>query len=205
MRPQLVLTAALLAGCGPGNIGYTGYDVPDHFPLDGSTLFWEYRSDDGEGRLTVEKSGSTVQDGLEVVTLTHSLDDSWVADVRWASDPVDGVLLLGYSHDEDEVDFEPPVVLSERHAVPDDVVVTQSGGRTWTAGFERIEGCATFWVPQWADESCLVFTLDDGDDDPGTHGIVTGTYHLVPQYGAAWLDLDAYDLQWRLYDHDWEE
>lgn len=210
MRATLVLTAAVLVGCERGNIQYSGYDVTDHFPLDGSVLVWEYRSDDSSDHLTIEKSGSEIIDGLEIVTLTHTLTDEdgardWVADIRWSSDPVVGVLIHGYTQDEERVDFAPPVILSERHSVPGDVVTTYSDEQGWLATFERVDGCATFWVPGWADESCLVFSLDDGDDDPETHGIITGTTHLVPGYGAAWLELDAYDVQWRLSDHTWEE
>ncbi len=210
MHATLILGAAVLVGCGPANIQYSGYDIPDHFPLDGSLLVWEYRSDDSGDHLTIEKSGSEMIDGLEIVTLTHTLTDEhgvqdWVADIRWSSDRDTGVLLHGYAQGEERVDLDPPVILSERSSAPGEVVTTYSNEQGWLATFERVDGCATFWVPGWADESCLVFTLDDGDDDPTTHGLVTGTYRLVPRYGAAWLELDAYGVRWRLSDHDWAQ
>ena len=132
-------------------------------------------------------------------------EQSWVADIRWSSDRDAGVLIHGYTQGEERVDLDPPVILSERSSAPGDVFTTYSNGQGWISRFELIEGCGNFWVPEWDDESCLVFTLDDGDDDPTTNGLVTGTTHLVPRYGAAWLELDAYGVLWRPSDHDWEE
>jgi len=210
MRVMFIIAAALTCGCQTTAPGHYGYDIADHYPLDGSVLVWEYNNEESSDHLTVEKIGSESLDEREVITLTHTLtneegEQTWVADVRWASDPVVGVLLYGYAQGETVVDLEPPVILANRHGVPGDVATTYSNGQGWISTFERIEGCATFWVPQWVDESCLVLTLDDGDDDPATNGIVTGTYHLVPRYGAAWLELDAYGVQWRLSDHSWVE
>jgi hypothetical protein len=210
MRATLVLTAAVLVGCEHGDIYYSGNNIPDHFPLDGSLLVWKYDSEATSDHLTVEKSGSEVLDDREVVTLAHTLTDEdgsrdWVADIRWSSDRDAGVLIHGYTQGEERLDLDPPVILSERYSVPGDVLTTYSNGQGWISRFEGIEGCGNFWVPEWDDESCLVFSLDDGDDDPETNGLITGTYHLVPRYGAAWLDLDAYDVRWRLSDHDWEE
>jgi hypothetical protein len=211
MRAGLVIAAAiLLSGCETHCDGWWYFDIPDHFPLDGSLLAWEYDSEATSDHLTVEKTDAVVLDGLEVVTLTHTLTDEdgeqrWVADVRWVSDSLEGVLLMGYTHGEVVVDLEPPVQLAEWRPVPGDVSETFSTGRHWTSTFERLDGCATPWVPGWEDEQCVVITLDDGDDLPETNGLVTGNYRLVPHYGAAWLELDAYGVQWRLSDYDWAE
>jgi len=210
---QLSILALALTGC-EAEFGYQGYDMPDHFPLDGSKLEWEYASADTTitNELLIEKVGTAIQDDVEVVTLEHWLigdDDSedLVWTVKWASDSVKGILIYGYiDHVNDNtVDFAPPIQVAEGHGITGDQVITQSGGFTWTATFERVEGCETYWVPGWADESCLVINLDDGDDTAITNGIIVGDYWLVPRYGSAWIDVDAYDATWSLSNHDWEE
>ncbi len=207
MRRGIVLCAGLLAGCETDSTW--GWNIDDEFTLDGTVRTWEYAADDTTDHLVVDKVATEIVGDLEVVTLEHSLvsDDGehrWVADVRW-SNHSQGVWLHGYTDSDGEVSFEPAILFGEAMAHPGDVVQTFSAGRRWTATFEGFDGCATFWVPGWGDENCLVVTLSDGDDDPATHGVVTGTYHLVPLYGPAWLDLDGYDELWRLYAHDWEQ
>jgi hypothetical protein len=211
---QLTAIALVITGCEP-EYQYQGYDMPSHFPLDGSKLEWEYSSSDTTivNELLVEKVGAAMVDDVEVVDLEHWVigeddaeDLAWT--VKWASDDVDGVMIYGYiDHANDnEVTFDPPIQFAEDNGIPgDDPIVTSTGGFTWTASFDRVEGCETYWVPGWADEQCLVVTLDDGDDTPVTNGIIVGTYHLVPRYGAAWLDVDAYDARWSLSNHDWEQ
>ncbi len=197
-------------GCEPGYT-YAGYDLPAHFPFDGSTREWEYNSDDGsvEWTLVVEKAESAIVGDVEVITVEHSNDDSGdlLYAVDWVSDTVEGVQIHGYTDftNSNEVTFDPPILVAEKRGVTGDVAITQSGGYTWTSTFGGVGGCATFWVPGWEEEECLSFTLDDGDDSPLTNGIIVGTYTVVPRYGAAWLDLEGYDTMWNLSGHDWEE
>jgi hypothetical protein len=214
MRYALLSILGLaIVGCEPA-YNYQGYDMPDHFPLDGSKLEWEYSSTDTSvvSELRVEKVGTAIVGDVEVATLEHWVigeddaeDLAW--SVQWSSDSVKGVQIHGYTNvtNGSEVSFEPPILFAEGHGIPGDQLITQSGGFTWTATFESVEGCETYWVPGWADENCLVVNLDDGDDTPITNSIIVGTYWLVPRYGAAWLDLDAYDARWSLANHDWEE
>jgi len=210
---KLSILALVLTGC-EATYDYQGYDMPDHFPLDGSKLEWEYASADTTitNELLIQKTIPYILDDIEVVPLEHWLigdDDSedLVWTVKWASDSVKGVLIYGYiDHVNDNtVDFAPPIQVAEGHGIPGEQVVTQTGGFTWTATFERVEGCETYWVPGWADESCLVINLDDGDDTAITNSIVVGDYWLVPRYGSALFDVDAYDATWSLSNHDWEE
>lgn len=209
----LPILGLAIVGCEPA-YNYQGYDMPDHFPLDGSKLEWEYSSTDTTigNELLVEKVGTAVVGDVEVATLEHWIigeDDSedlaW--SVLWSSDSVQGVQIHGYTNEtnDTEVTFDPPILFAEGHGIPGDQLITQSGGYTWTATFSSVEGCETYWVPGWADENCLVVTLDDGDDTPITNAIIVGTYWLVPRYGSAWLELDAYDAIWSLSNHDWEE
>jgi hypothetical protein len=209
----LPILGLAIVGCEPA-YNYQGYDMPDHFPLDGSKLEWEYASTDTTigNELLVEKDVTAVVGEVEVATLEHwvigeddSEDLAW--SVLWSSDSVQGVQIHGYTNatNDTEVTFDPPILFAEGHGIPGDQLITQSGGYTWTATFDSVEGCETYWVPGWADENCLVVTLDDGDDTPITNAIIVGTYWLVPRYGSAWLELDAYDARWSLSNHDWEE
>ena len=208
----LLLTSLAAAGCEPDYL-INGYDMPDHFPLDGSVRVWEYASTDSAvlGGLNVEKAGSVVQDDVEVVTLEHwtvseneSEDLAW--EVQWSSDDVDGVRIHGYRNalTDEEVTFDPPVQFTERNEVPGDQVVTSSGGFNWTATFEGVDGCATYWVQDWENAECLIINLDDGDGSPETNGVIVGSYWLVPRYGTAWMEVDAYDTLWSLANHQWE-
>jgi hypothetical protein len=209
----LSIIGLIIAGCEP-TYDYQGYNMPDHFPLDGSKLEWEYASTDTTiaGELVVEKVTASVQNDVEVVTLEHWLitegeseDLAW--QVLWSSDPVKGVQIHGYTDviNGTEVNFDPPILFAEKNGIPGDQLTTTTGGFTFTSTFEAVEGCETYWVPGWADENCLVINIDDGDDTPITNSIVVGTYWLVPRYGSAWLDLDAYDARWSLASHDWAE
>jgi hypothetical protein len=210
MRATALATLALLAGCHFSGEHDWGWDLGDCVPLDGSQLGWDYANDDNDDRLEVDKIGSEVVDGREIVTLAHSLtnaegETTWVADVRWETDHTQGVFLHGYRDADGDRSFDPPVRVAEASNRPGDVLVTQSAGQTWTVTFEGFDGCATYWVPEWGDDDCAVISIDDGDGDASTNGVVTGEYRLVRTWGFAWLDLDAYDALWRLTDHRWEE
>ena len=206
----LCASAALNAGCDQ-DIVYVGYNVVDHFPLDGDPREWEYDSFDEtiDWTLLVEKQGSIQQSGASVVSLELGNDDTadlyW--EVQWSSDSSNGVRIHGFTDiygGGDEVSFSPPIQFAEKQMVPEDVITTDSGGYTWTSTFQGVEGCETYWVPGWSGEECLVFELDDGDGLPETNGVIVGSYWLVPRYGPAWLDLDAYEGVWNLSGFDWE-
>ncbi len=122
---KLSILALVLTGC-EATYDYQGYDMPDHFPLDGSKLEWEYSSADTTitNELLIEKVGTAAQDDVEVVTLEHWIigdDDSedLVWSVKWASDSVRGVLIYGYiDHVNDNtVDFMPPIQVAEGHGI----------------------------------------------------------------------------------------
>lgn len=212
-----VTTLSLLAlttttGCDPVYV-YNGYTLPPYFPLDGSVREWEYASTDSavEGGLRVEKADAMVQDEVEVVTLEYwnvgvdeTEDLAWSVD--WSTDDVQGVRIHRYLEEASgtEVTFDPPVQFMGRDGVTGDQVVTSSGGFTWTATFEAVDGCGTYWVPDWDDQDCLVINLDDGDGDPSTNSVIVGTYWLVTRWGAALMELDAYDTRWSLADTKWE-
>lgn len=203
------LGALLLAACEPVYDDDV-HDSTDYFPLDGSTRVASYRAVAGGMDWTLEltKAETTTVDGVEVVTLEYF--DATASDLlwqlRWSSDSVHGVRVHGFTdvQADEEVVFDQPVVLVER-GVQAQPVVTETNGFTFTASAGTYEGCETYWVPSWADERCLVVSLSDADGLPDTHGIITGEYRLLPSYGPAWLDLDAFEDTWWMSDFEWEE
>lgn len=194
------------ADCGESS----GYALYNYFPLDGSVRAWEYGSSDGavSWNLLVEKTAAQVQGDTELVTLEHWNDSSneLLASLVWSADSDAGVLLWSYQSVAEDVDlaFDPPVQLACPRMAPGEQVVTETGGRSWTARFEAVEGCACEWVPDWGDEDCVRLSLDDGDGDPQTFGRVTGTRWMVPRYGSSVMQLDADGTRWSLHQHSWE-
>ncbi len=208
LRLALVPAVLLLSGCpDPEVLGVQ--DNTRYFPLDGTERVWTYRSAEQllDWTLVVEKAESSLSGDMELVTLEHS--DADTDDLLWqvifSEDSVQGVRVHGYTDVQADLDvlFDTPVMLVER-GVQDEPSVTETSQGSFIAETSRA-GCETYWVPDWGEESCLVVDLRDTDDDPTTHGIVTGQYRLVPSYGPAWLDLDAYDDTWWLSGFDWEE
>lgn len=202
--------AVQTAGC-EGELSYAGYRMADHFPLDGTERAWKYASDSGEPSwsLYVEKTQESARDGAAVITLQHSDYDTGdlLYEVLWSSDSMDGVQVWGYSDivAGTDVTFDPPVLMADYQMIPGDTVTTETGGFTFTSTFDGVEGCGTYWVPGWEDETCLRMVVEDGDDDPSTNGIFTGTFWWVPRYGTALFEVDAYEgILWNLSDHDWE-
>ncbi|MBN1337593.1 MAG: hypothetical protein JXB39_16690, partial [Deltaproteobacteria bacterium] len=130
-----------------------------------------------------------------------------LAQVDWSSDSSDGILLHALHVEEGDVftTFDPPILIAEPQAKPEDVQTTVTGGYTFTATFDAIEGCGTLWAPDWEDEDCIVVTLADGDEDPVTNGYIVGTYWLVPSWGAALMELDGYPAQWTLAQAVWNK
>ena len=210
MRPAWIGLIALCTACGPDTDRYTygGYDMPNHFPLDGSRL-WEYLSDadDENYTLEVEKTTSTIVSDYEVISLEHTNGDTVTSlfEVNWSSDSIMGVKIHGYEDfvgGSGAVSFEPAVTFADRQMVPGEAVETETGGTTFTSTFEGVTSCATHWATDWDELDCIVVTVEAAN---GGHTQVTGTYTLVPRYGSAYMDLDYYSGMWNLADHTWAE
>jgi len=102
MRYALLVMAALsMTSCSGSKYTYAGYQIFDHFPLDGQRS-WEYANDDitvdhkieiRMSELTTGGSGSTV-----VHEFQHYNQDtgSLLMTVKWSSDSSDGVLIHGF-------------------------------------------------------------------------------------------------------------
>ncbi len=206
----LLAIALLPAGC-DGEYIYQGYSVYRHFPLDGSTRNWKYNSvdDSVDWRLFVEKTNAALDGQTEIVTLRHTneFDGSILGEVDWSSDSSEGIQIHRLYEEEGAVTttFDPPILVSKPQAIPGESRTTETGGYTFTATFEDIDGCATYWAPDWEDVECLVVSLTDGDADPATNGLIVGTYWLVPSWGIALMDLEGYVATWSLSGADWVE
>jgi hypothetical protein len=209
--PLILAALAVLSTACDSNYIYAGYSVYKNFPLDGSVRTWQYNSvdDSVDWRLLVEKAGTTTSGTQEVVTLRHTnqSDKSLIGEVDWSSDSSEGILIHRTYEEASAVTttFDPPILVSKPQGVPGDSRVTETGGFTFTCTFEDIDGCATYWAPDWSGEDCFLFTIDDGDGDTSTNGLIVGTYWLVPSWGTALMDLDGYDAQWSLSAGEWDE
>jgi len=132
-----MLTALILTlGCDDGGqYGYAGYDMVDHFPLDGERS-WTYTNDDVEWKLIVEMTDDKVQvEDTTVRTFEYWQSDSLgqkatlLMTASFSSDTYDGVQIHGYEVISDPVEWDT--------ANPGDD--TGSGGDTGTTGFGPAE------------------------------------------------------------------
>jgi len=211
-RLSFALAGLIIGACKVSTPSGSAYNMVYQFYFEGSERWWRYADDNGSNAiLHVEKGEVASTAEGNVITLEHWLlydDDTeeHVASIHWSSE-WDVVRVHGYEiHGTgEEVLFEPPVLVGEGGAHAGDSWTTTTGVHTFTSTVDRVEGCGCPWVPSWDDETCVVLELDDGDNDPATHGLVTGTYHLLSRYGPVWLELDGYDALWKLEDHYWED
>jgi hypothetical protein len=227
----IALAALGLAGCSP-TYGYGGYQIYDHFPLDGQRA-WEYANDDIsiDHKIEVRMSETTVMKGdtevFEFQFYNQSTGDKFMA-VNWSSDGIDGIQIHGYqtwaiadSGGDGGADsgdtgggpgaawadaletFEPPVVVADPEMAPGESVESSGGSWSFVSTFEAVEGCPNYYVgDEW--NECLRLTLDDGDGDDMSGAPFAGSYWLVPRYGTAWMRLTGDAENWVLVDADWE-
>lgn len=184
-----------LIACATEGPTYSGYDLVDHFPLDGERR-WDYASNDTSvtHRLDVVLSDAVVErDGVRIHELSHLSSESGdqLLAVQWSSDTASGVLVHGYDDEQGPVSFDDPVVFAEPRMVPGDSV--SSGD--FTSTFVGVEACPNHWTGEdW--DSCLHMSLDG--DAP-----FAGDYWLVPRYGTAWLELRDDTDTWVLVEAEW--
>ena len=101
--------------------------------------------------------------------------------------------------------FDPPIQVGERDHLPQESIVTETTGGTWTSTFESTEPCPNNWVAGDNTWDCLRFVLDDGDGDSTTGAKVAGTYWIAPRYGMSWFQLTGDADKWILNRAEWEE
>ncbi|HJN76427.1 MAG TPA: hypothetical protein QGF58_21040 [Myxococcota bacterium] len=230
-----MFTALILTlGCDdPGQYGYAGYDMVDHFPLDGQRE-WTYTNEGIAWRLNVDMLDNPV---VSDTTTIHTFE-YWQADANGvsanllmtldvSSDTYNGVQFHGYEVISDPIDwdtgstddsgdsgvtgwgpaelvsFDPPLVLAESKMAPGDTVVTSTGGSTWTSTFKFQEPCPNNWIAGENEWSCLYVELEDGDGDLETGARISGRYWLAPRYGMSWFQWVGDDEKWILARAEW--
>lgn len=225
----LALIALGLTGCDP-DYRYGGYQIFDHFPLDGSRS-WEYASDDLSVpyKLDVRMSEEALTTDKYVIREFQHFNQETgdpLLSVQWSSDSSSGVLIHGYQVFETSggtgagtgagpgggtapplpatvVSYAGnPVVFGDPEMAPGESVVTEVDGYTVTSTFEAVEPCENYWVADdW--QNCLRIHVDDGDGDPDAGLAFAGTYWIVPRYGIAWMQLTGDSEVWRLVTASW--
>lgn len=217
------------ASCDNETIGYPGYDMPDHFPLDGKRA-WEYASEQYDFKLDVEMSETAVPtgDGTEIRTFEyyHDPNGDLLMSIRWSSDPVVGIRIWGYEVYDlsdggedsggagadsggvalpdwaaESYTFDPPILLSDRQEKPGDVQVTSTGGFEFQATFSAVEKCENLWVGGENTWDCLRIDLVESG---GASLRILGSYWMAPRYGLSWFQLNGETTPWVLTKADWE-
>jgi len=193
--------------------GYSGYQIDDHFPLDGQRS-WEYASDDHTVDYTLEvemSEATTTNDGSTVreFTFFNMKSAAAVLTMGWSSDSSDGVRIHNIrtyadssdtSRHDSGYDFaDSPIIFAEPEMAPGDFVVSGPDGWTFTSTFEAVEPCHNHWTGEEWNE-CLRFHLDDD----GANTPFAGDYWLVTRYGIAMMALDGEPDLWRLRLARWE-
>ncbi|MCK6521973.1 hypothetical protein L6R49_11080 [Myxococcota bacterium] len=232
--PLLGLVALSASACTGSPIGYSGYDMPDHFPLDGKRS-WEYSNPATTWKLNVVMlESSEIIENAEVKTLEYydDVNGMLLMRSRWSSDSSKGILLYSYevlaeggqgggdtgtddSGDTGDtggamgpaeaVTFDPPIQFGDRNNLPQESIVTETAGGTWTSTFEAVEKCPNNWVGGDNTWDCLRVVLDDGDGDSTTGAKIAGTYWIAPRYGMSWFQLTGDADKWILNRAEWEE
>ena len=222
------LVALSASACAGNSIGYTGYDMPDHFPLDGKRS-WEYSNPAATWQMNVVMLETTENvNDAQVKTLEYydDVNGMLLMRTRWSSDSTRGVLLYSYEvlaeggqgggdtggddtggamGPAEVVTFDPPVMFGDRDNVPGDAIVTETTVGTWTATFEATEKCPNNWVSGDNAWDCLRVVLDDGDGDSAAGAKIAGTYWIAPRYGMSWFQLTGDADKWILNRANWEE
>jgi hypothetical protein len=232
---MFVAILAGLVGCTGSTYGYEGYNMVDHFPLDG-TRSWKYSNETVDHNLIVEMVDGSSVDSFEIKNLEfwqadpNNLPATLLFSLSVSSDDVNGVHLHGYTYyadpvpydsgdsgdtdtdsdsgakgPEDTAAFTPPVVLADKKMVPGDSELTDVNGTTWTTTLEGQESCANHWVNGDQTWDCLHVSLDDGDGDYSAGSPASGHFWLAPRYGMSWFQLTGDLDKWVLADADWSE
>ena len=229
----LILLPALgLVGC-DGDYYYGGYQIYDHFPLDGQRS-WEYANNDLSvtDHLEVRMLDTTVeQDGITVHEFQHFNDTTGdqILSVQWSSASTSGVQIHGYqtfdtgggggpggggddTGGEDTGSAPPypadlvsfdPPILFADSEMAPDESVESSGGG-WD--FTSTFESVDPCPNHWVGdewETCLRIRIDDGDGDDTTGAPFAGTYWLVPRYGIAWQQTTGDTDTWVLVRAEW--
>jgi hypothetical protein len=198
-----------LSACGANGYVFGGSDVWEMFPFDGERE-WHYvvDTDDLDYKLIGLSSGEPeVLKGKNVYTVDYTKDcvsstgDCLSGDrlfqLRFSSDSADGVLVHAFDTGDGFVDFNPPVVLTEKSAVRDDVFETQSSGMNWTSTYLGIQECPIRMSADWSECGAFEVTNDTDPANPlvGTWWAVAGSgiAAFMPGEGPSRWELSSFD------------
>lgn len=228
-----MLLIIAMACTGSDQYGYAGYDMVDHFPLDGERAWIYSNADVPDWNLEVQMSDDTVStDDTTIHTFEYWQTDpnnvpaNLLMTIDFSSDDFNGVQIHGYevigepqewntdSGDSGDsggagngpaelVTFDPPLVLAEKRMAPGDSVETTTNGTTWVSTFKFQEACPNNWISGDNEWNCLYVELDDGDGDIESGNTVSGRYWLAPRYGMSWFQLAGDTDKWILARAEW--
>lgn len=184
----------LLLACEADPPQHYGYDVTDHFPLDGERS-WDYASDDTsvDHRLDAVLLDTVVErDDVSIHELSYRNSETGeqLLAVQWSSDTAYGVLIHGYEDASGVVSYDDPVTFAEPRMDVGESVESEG----FTSTLVGLEGCPNHWNEEW--DGCLHMAIDG--DAP-----FAGDYWLVPRYGTAWLQLRDDSDVWVLVKAEW--
>ena len=212
-----------------GNYGYAGFDMVDHFPLDGQRD-WRYSNSAYSYNLDVTMADDMeVKDDLIIRTFEYysEANGNLLWDTEFSSDTINGVLIHSYtvySEDggggdtgdtgaggdtgargpEESMTFDPPLVLTDDQMVPQETVTTDTGGISWTATFHSQQECPNDWISGENTWRCLYVELSDGDGDDTIGPKIAGHYWIAPRYGMSWFQQSGDSDKWVLGEAEWQ-
>lgn len=201
---RLAPLVLLLAAC-DNPITYGGYQMEQYFPFDGERT-WEFVNTDttlGYKLKATLDSTPTMEGAQEVYSVTYETlcvgddttgcTDTWLRDVLWSSDGIEGTFIWGYDTASGTTTYDPPLQITETDQLANSVVTTQTNGATYSVTFHGITNCPVVWTTEW-ENRCAQFTIDDG----GAGDELAGDLWAITQYNVVGLQLADDPGTWQL-------
>jgi hypothetical protein len=204
MRKYLLVAFALSSvGCAGQKFAYPGEKLWERFPLEGQRL-WEYTNEDSsvEFTLSIEKVGSVLVDGKDIVTLAHTAVDSeggevLLHEVDWSTDSDDGIELWSWTDFSTDpagvtTTFDPPIQMAAREMNAGDSVTTATGGGVFTGQYLGLTDCPN----NWSNDTWECAQVELSSDVGGLP--FTGVYYIAMSYGMSWMEPSEVGGKWVL-------
>lgn len=203
-----MLPLILLAACNGPEVGYTGTQMKDYFPMEGGREATYVNGDKAiDWLLVMEKVNPTeTVDQLELVTFEYYRDDTYelLGSVTWSNRSGEVLIHRWSGAGGTSETFDTPVAVtpSSGYMKAGESVTTETNGRTFTSTFVDVQDCPVQWGLDW--EDCVHLEIDDGDGDPMAGPIFAGEYWLVTRYMFAWMLTTGYTEKWNLANYDYD-